>query len=260
MKISERGIAALIAHEGIAPAPYWDTAKPPVLTWGIGHTAAAGAPIPANLPRGMPTDLDATLREVFAVFRRDLARYEADVARAIGRTPCAQHEFDAAVSFHFNTGAIARAAWVDLWKSGRRTDAARSMLVNWRRPASIIERREAEQALFLSGDYGKGRAAVWNVSVAGNVGRLLRTLGQEEILTLMLADELLHPKLQRGDVSQLVSKAQALLRAAGHDPGPIDGKYGAKTHTAALALQSARGIPATGQIDAATWAALLKGQ
>lgn len=252
MQTSDRGIAALVAHEGIVPGPYWDSAKPPVLTWGIGHTAAAGAPIPANLPRGMPADLDATLREVFAVFRRDLARYEADVARAIGSTPCAQHEFDAAVSFHFNTGAIARAAWVDLWKSGRRTEAARSMLVNWRRPASIIERREAEQTLFLSGDYGKGQAAVWNVSAAGKVGRLLRTLSQEEILTLMRADEPLHPTLQRGDTGQLVSKAQALLRAAGHDPGPIDGKFGAKTHAAVLALQSARGISASGHIDAAT--------
>lgn len=260
MQTSDRGIAALVAHEGIVPGPYWDSAKPPVLTWGIGHTAAAGAPIPASLPVGMPADLNGTLRQVAAVFRRDLARYEADVARAIGRTPCAQHEFDAAVSFHFNTGAIARAAWVDLWKSGRRAEAARSMLVNWRRPTSIIERREAEQKLFLSGDYGKGRADLWSVGATGRLGRIIRTLGQEEILTLMRADEPLHPTLQRGDVSELVSKAQALLRVAGHDPGPIDGKYGAKTRTAVLALQSARGIPATGQIDAATWAELLKGQ
>lgn len=68
-----------------------------------------------------------------------------------------------------------------------------------------------------------------------------------------------HPTLQRGDVSALVSKAQALLLAAGHDPGGIDGNFGAKTRIATLEFQAARAIPATGIITAATWAALLKG-
>lgn len=185
MQTSPRGVAFLVAHEGIVPGPYWDSASPPVLTWGIGHTAAAGAPIPAQMPPGMPGDLDAALREVFAVFRRDLAKYEAAVASAIGRTPCAQHQFDAAVSFHFKTGAIARAAWVDLWKSGRPDAAAASMLANWRRPSSIIGRRTAERDLFLTGDYGAERAAVWSVSASGKIGRAIRTMDQAEILSML---------------------------------------------------------------------------
>lgn len=68
-----------------------------------------------------------------------------------------------------------------------------------------------------------------------------------------------HPTLQRGDVSALVSKAQALLLAAGHDPGSIDGNFGGKTRAAVVSFQAARGLPATGTITAATWAALLKG-
>src|SRR5690606_26008757 len=116
---------------------------------------------------GMPSDLDAALREVFAVFRRDLQKYEAAVLKALGRTPMLQHEFDAAVSFHFNTGAIARAAWVDPWKSRRKDAAAKSMLANWRKPKEIIERRTAERDLFLTGDYGSMRATVWRVSKAG---------------------------------------------------------------------------------------------
>ena len=39
----------------------------------------------------------------------DLRRYSHDVARAIGTTPTTQAQFDAMVSFHYNTGAIARA-------------------------------------------------------------------------------------------------------------------------------------------------------
>ena len=39
----------------------------------------------------------------------DLKRYARDVAKAIGKTPTTQSQFDALVSFHYNTGAIGRA-------------------------------------------------------------------------------------------------------------------------------------------------------
>lgn len=68
-----------------------------------------------------------------------------------------------------------------------------------------------------------------------------------------------HPTLQRGDVSALVSKAQALLLAKGFDPKGIDGNFGSRTRTAVTDFQAANGIPASGIITAATWAALLKG-
>jgi len=73
-----------------------------IWTFGIGHTAAAGAPDPAKLPRGMPADLEAGIREAFRLYRTDLAAYEAEVRRAV-KVPLAAHEFDALVSFHYNT-------------------------------------------------------------------------------------------------------------------------------------------------------------
>ena len=80
MHITDRGLLALVRHEGIVPGPYLDVRG--VWTFGIGHTAAAGEPDPAKLPRGMPGDLDAGIREVFQIFRADLARCEAEVLRA----------------------------------------------------------------------------------------------------------------------------------------------------------------------------------
>jgi len=50
-----------------------------------------------------------TQDECNARFANDLKVYAADVARAIGNTPTTQSQFDAMVSFHYNTGAIARA-------------------------------------------------------------------------------------------------------------------------------------------------------
>ena len=105
-KMSDRGLLALVRHEGIVPGPYLDVKQ--VWTSGIGHTAAAGPPDPATMQRGMPADLDAGIREAFRVFRSDLARYEAAVLRAV-KVPLEPHEFDALVSFHYNTGGIAKA-------------------------------------------------------------------------------------------------------------------------------------------------------
>ena len=259
MRVSDKGIAFLVAHEGVVPGPYLDSVG--VWTWGVGHTAAAGAPIPSAMPRGMPADLDAALREVFMVFRRDLAKYEADVERALGRTPAAQHEFDAAVSFHFNTGAIGRASWVDLWKRGQKADAARSMLANWRKPAEIIGRRTAERDLFLTGSYGTDKATVWQVNRDGKiVWKQARRLSQDDILRLMaeVSPAAGYPTLKRGDVSAMVERAQVLLQSAGFDPNGIDGKFGPGTQGAVSRFQQARGLPITGIIDAATWAALME--
>ena len=61
----------------------------------------------ARLPGFASADLDAALRDVFEVFRRDLTKYEAAVLKVLDGQQVLQHEFDAAVSFHFNTGAIA---------------------------------------------------------------------------------------------------------------------------------------------------------
>ena len=107
MHLTDRGLLALVRHEGIVPGPYLDGKT--VWTFGIGHTVAAGPPDPAQMPRGMPADLEAGIREAFRVFRTDIAAYEAEVRRAV-KVPLEPHEFDALVSFHYNTGAIARAS------------------------------------------------------------------------------------------------------------------------------------------------------
>lgn len=191
MRVSDEGIAALVAHEGIVPGPYRDSVG--VWTVFIGHTASAGPPEPAKMARGMPADLDAALRDAFSVFRDDLATFEARVNKHV-KVPLAQHEFDALVSFDFNTGGIyyrnKQGQWVnaDLVMHMNRGDrkAAASGFMNWTKPASITERRRAEQRLFQVGAYPTGRANVWRVSESGGViWRPVRTLSQEQILSYL---------------------------------------------------------------------------
>jgi peptidoglycan hydrolase-like protein with peptidoglycan-binding domain len=56
----------------------------------------------------------------------------------------------------------------------------------------------------------------------------------------------------------IVLLAESHLRAAGFDPGPIDGLFDAKTEAATFAYQQKHGLPRTGVLDRATRTALLK--
>jgi lysozyme len=183
MHTTERGQLALIRHEGIVPGPYLDVRG--VWTFGIGHTAAAGPPDPGKMHRGMPTDLEAGVRESFRIFRTDLAAYESEVRRAV-KVPLAPHEFDALVSFHYNTGGIAKAVLTRALNADDRAAAAEAFL-NWRRPASVIPRREAERDLFRHGRYPGGSIPVWSVDRNGRVdfSRPIRRLNEAEALALM---------------------------------------------------------------------------
>ena len=183
MQMTDRGLLALVRHEGIVPGPYLDVAA--VWTFGIGHTAAAGPPDPARMPRGMPADLDAGIREAFRVFRTDLATYEAAVRRAV-KVSLEPHEFDALVSFHYNTGGIARAVLTRHLNAGNRAAAADAFM-GWLKPAAIRPRREAERDLFRHGRYPAGTIPVWAVDRNGRVdfSRPVRRLTESEALALL---------------------------------------------------------------------------
>lgn len=183
MQMTDRGLLALVRHEGTVPGPYRDVKQ--VWTFGIGHTAAAGLPDPATMPRGMPADLDAGIREAFRLFRTDLAAYEAEVLRAV-RVPLEPHEFDALVSFHYNTGGIAKAALTRHLNAGDRASAAAAFM-GWLKPAAIRPRREAERALFVTGRYPAGTIPVWSVDRNGRVdfSRPIRRLTENEALALL---------------------------------------------------------------------------
>jgi lysozyme len=182
MKTSDAGIYALALHEGIVPAPYYDSVG--VLTYGIGHTAAAGSPDPAKMPKGMPANLDAALREVFETFRRDLPKYEAGVNRAV-KVPISQAQFDALVSFHYNTGAIGKASLVARLNAGDFAGAAAGFMA-WKKPPEIIPRRKEEQKLFATGTYPGGQVTVWQVSNTGKViWKPARRLNMPQVLDLL---------------------------------------------------------------------------
>ena len=96
-----------------------------------------------------------TQAECDARLERDLVRYANDVTKAIGDAPTSQAQFDALVSFHYNTGAIARATLTRKHKAGDFVGAANQfdLWVNagGRRMRGLVRRRTAEKKLYLQG-------------------------------------------------------------------------------------------------------------
>ena len=182
MRVSDKGLLEIAEHEGIVPAPYRDSKG--VWTFGIGHTAAAGGLDPREMKGAMPTDLNGAIDRAITIFREDVRKYEARVNAAI-TVPLAQHQFDALVSFDFNTGGIHRARLTQAIND-RGPDAARHFM-GWVKPPEIRKRRAAEMNLFRTGDYDANGddIPVWRTDGKGNLKGILRTFDGAELLARM---------------------------------------------------------------------------
>lgn len=173
-QVSDKGLVEIASHEGIVNAPYKDSVG--VWTVGIGHTASAGFPDPA-LKRG-----EYSMAEIVEIFRRDIAKFEARVRKAFTR-PLTQEQFDAAVSFDFNTGGIDDASWVKKFNAGDMAGARKAFMF-WSKPKEIIPRREKERDLFFSGKYSSGGSAT--LYPANTKGVVLWSRGKRvDVLALM---------------------------------------------------------------------------
>lgn len=85
----------------------------------------------------------------------DLARFAAEVSRAIGDAPTTQSQFDAMVSFHYNTGAIFKATLTKRHIAGDHAAAA-AEFGKWvhaggRKLTGLVRRRADEAALYTGG-------------------------------------------------------------------------------------------------------------
>lgn len=153
MQTSPKGMGFLERHEGAPLKAYLD----PVGIWTIyvGLTAASGV----IKPRAGMRITEKEGRRLLAKALRQ--NYEPAVAAQMPRAD--QDEFDAAVSFHFNTGAIARASWVKAWRDRHWGEVKRRIML-WKKGGGrvlpgLVRRREEEYRLMRYGEYGATTAA-----------------------------------------------------------------------------------------------------
>jgi GH24 family phage-related lysozyme (muramidase) len=147
--VSPAGIALIQQFEGCARrrADGLFEAYPDPGTGGAPWTIGWGATGPAIGPETVWTRAECDAR-----LTADVARHAAQVAAAIGSAPTSQCQFDALVSFHYNTGAIARATLTCLHVAGDFAGAA-SEFARWNRAggrvlAGLVRRRAAEARLY----------------------------------------------------------------------------------------------------------------
>jgi lysozyme len=144
MKTSDNGRKFIEQFEGLFLRAYDDGTG--VETIGYGHTTAAG------LPRVVP-GMTITEQQADDILSADLASVENDVNRLV-TVPINQNQFDALVSFHFNTGALARSNVLRAINN-KQFDAVSGDLNMWchaggRVLAGLVRRRKAEGVLFNS--------------------------------------------------------------------------------------------------------------
>jgi len=142
----------IIQHEAIVRQAYKDSVG--VWTWGIGVTSGSGHKVERYIGQPQP------MKKVLAVYVWLLEdRYAPAVMRAFAGHDLTEAQFAAALSFHWNTGAIGSASWVQQYKSGN-ISGAKKAFMNWKKPPEIITRRKSERDLFFDGKWtGNGTAA-----------------------------------------------------------------------------------------------------
>lgn len=146
-RTSVDGMLAILADEAVVLSTYKDGGG--VATIGVGHTAAAGLPVPMS-------GLKLTLRQALKLFIEDLRKFELGVMKAFNG-PLNQHEFDGFVSFHFNTGKAEKGTVDDKWDRGDKDGAMRTLRAykkdNGKTIKGLEERRKREAELILTGTY-----------------------------------------------------------------------------------------------------------
>lgn len=145
-KTSPNGRKFIELWEGAALRAYDDGTG--VMTIGYGHTTAAGPP---RVYRGM----EITAAEADQILSADLASVEINVNHHV-KVALNQNQFDALVSFDFNTGGLDRSSLLRSINSGQADLFAKDFDM-WDRGGGrvmpgLLKRRRAEYILFTTGE------------------------------------------------------------------------------------------------------------
>lgn len=158
MKAPSSECFELVRHfEGL----YLKAYRCPAGVWTIGYGHTGLKHNDGSVFKGRTITRD----EAEALLRHDLANKYAPMVRGMVVAPLTQGQFDALVSFHFNTGALGRStllkklhredylgAALEFGKWTKARDPKTGKLVELR---GLVRRRAAERAMFEGGDWRK---------------------------------------------------------------------------------------------------------
>lgn len=145
MQTSPEGRELIEVFEGLYLRAYYDSVH--VLTIGYGHTNIS------NIPPHVAPGMTITEAQADQALSNDLARFELRVDKIMAPLVLKQYQFDALVSFDFNTGDLLSSTIDDKIKAGH-LDAAMQTLMMYNHAggkvlAGLTRRRQAERWMFL---------------------------------------------------------------------------------------------------------------
>jgi lysozyme len=151
--LTVRAALELVSHEAIVQEFYLDSGN--VGTWGVGVTSASGHAVERYRDNPQPI---AKCLAVFVWLVRQ--HYLPAVLEAFGDFGLSEAQLAAALSFHYNTGAIAKTSWVPLARQGRTSEARAFLESHYLNDGVLTERRKAEGALFFDGKWSNDGTAL----------------------------------------------------------------------------------------------------
>ncbi|HEY8683075.1 MAG TPA: L,D-transpeptidase [Rhodanobacter sp.] len=93
-------------------------------------------------------------------------------------------------------------------------------------------------------------------AASAHAAKISRHAAPAKLTLESVNDASLVAPVTRGKKGAAVLRAEILLDRARFSPGEIDGAYGSNLHQAIAGFQASRGLPVSGDVDAATWMAL----
>lgn len=155
--LTERTLLELVSHEAVICEAYKDSRG--VWTFGVGMTNATGHKVNRYIDKPQP------LARVFELFKWVIeTKYLPGVLDAFRGTDLTENQLAAALSFHYNTGAIRRASWVKSFKAGN-IEKAKLQFMQWSNPPEIVERREKERDLFFDARWSNdGKVTLYEIN------------------------------------------------------------------------------------------------
>lgn len=183
MDINYETALEVASHEAVIRKAYKDSKG--VWTWSVGLTSKSGHKVQRYI------DNPQSLERCLEVYVWALGNYAEEVEEVFKDYKITRKQFTAALSFHWNTGSIAEANWVDLWKDG---EGAKSYdaFMNWSSPKAIIPRRKKERELFFNGTWSNNGTMTEYTRLTSNytpVWSSAKTVEVEGILKGLLGSE-----------------------------------------------------------------------
>lgn len=190
-----------------------------VWTWAAGITSASGHKVERYIDN--PQTLERCI-EVFAWLLE--TKYLPPVLKAFKGHDLTETQLGAALSFHWNTGAINKATWVKRFMAGD-VQGAKTAFMWYKKPKAIIGRRKKERDLFFGGQWSNdgtcteitrvnsNYSPIWSSSKKINIETALQAAFEVKTANSGAKDaKTSHSGQKTGIVAILIKLIQSILR------------------------------------------------